>query len=85
MHNFYSYSTGLNNVVNHAKMLLRYWSFRYKLIVDNSDRGQDCPYAKQAARLAIENDELTAMRPLLLALRDQIDKLIEESNETTDS
>jgi hypothetical protein len=80
----YSYSTGLNNLVSQAKLLLSYWIFRYKLISDNSERGQDCPYARQALRLSNEAGERETIKTLLISMRAQIDALL-DADETSDN
>lgn len=47
---FYQDSTDLMALVTEARKLLDFWAVRYSMIVDNSHRAEDCPYALGAAR-----------------------------------
>jgi len=82
----YTFSKGLDNIIQLCKPLIGFWSYRYHKIVDYSDKGQDCPYAHQAARYANEQQEPDKIRAQLLAIRAQVDMLLEEvDNEDCDN
>ena len=56
-------SVQLNLLLKRAKEILSYQEARYVHIVGSSERGEDCPYARLAARHAA--DEVPMLRGLL--------------------
>lgn len=71
----YGLSKEANETIRKAKALLSLYVIQYRHLVDNSDRGFDCPYAVAAARyfLSERDHELSTLKDL----RDAVDSLIQ--------
>ena len=52
--------------------------FRYRLIVANSDRGVDCPYAKICLRTSEEANEITTVLGIIDRITDIGDQIRKE-------
>jgi hypothetical protein len=76
--NFYRYSSDLASIVQQAKSLLALNLFRYKFLVDGSDRKEDCTYAKLSKRYFFQEKAQEIKK--LVELRDSLDLLIGELN-----
>lgn len=75
----YQTSKLLHSIIEVIKPAARTNLFRYKLIVDVSERKEDCPYAKQAERLFKEESEAKRIKIMIADLRmllDQLEKLL---------
>lgn len=79
----YRASADLGAVVDLCKQLLKLHLYRYKILVDNSEKGTECTYAKLTLKyfLADKDKELA----LLIALRDKIDLLIGAASDIRDN
>lgn len=66
---FYAFSRTLGRILVLVRALAATQAFRYSLIVDTSERGQECPFAKQAQRLA--RAEAQELGRILEQLRDE--------------
>lgn len=60
-------------LVTETKKLLDFWAVRYAMIVDNSHRAEDCPYALGAARRHLEQED--ELDKLLSGIRALVDKI----------
>ena len=76
MSDFYSVSGGITNLIKLVKPMVETWAYRYKHIVDNSERGLECPYAQRAARFSFEEAEPEKLLEMLKALEVQTQALI---------
>lgn len=61
-----------------CKDIMGFWLLRFSGIVNNSDRGLDCPYALQAMRHSREDGEIKKFIGLLKKMRATIDDLLEQ-------
>lgn len=78
MQNFYAFSCKMSEIVENAKQLLKLHAVRYRYLVDASDRGENCTYARITKRLFEEEKEINIVKERLLELRGIIDSLLEE-------
>lgn len=62
-----------------GKQLVSFQLFRYKMIVDSSSRGIDCPYAIGCYRLSYS--EIDQLKEVVAALKKHIDLLENRLNE----
>lgn len=71
---WYAYTSDITGFTSLATQLVSLWVYRYPLIVQNSNRGEDCPWAGQARRLGL--GERQALRTLLERQRDLAIRLL---------
>jgi len=74
----YKLSSDLNDLISLCKKLVLLNIFRYKLIVDLSERKEECPYAIQCIRISEESNEKRTLKNLLEEIKNIIEKILEQ-------
>lgn len=72
----YQYSDQLNRLIGHSAALLQFQAARYRHFVDSSQRGVECPYARMAHRLAMEEEQ--GLRNSLIELQDLCESILSD-------
>lgn len=63
-----------NELISLNKTILKLWTVRFKLTVDQSPNGFDCSYARRFARAAAEDAELQTLVTQLKQITEQIER-----------
>lgn len=69
-------SLTVQELFGRARDLSGFQLFRLSLIIANSSKGLDCPWALQALRISFRDQEHVRLRDLLVDMRIKIDNIV---------